>query len=127
MSLVFLIRSFEFDNKILCYFFTEPHQNVGRFLNTVLALHSLSSEANIITPLSLASDTFPLRNSSRSLEGLHYRPDIAYHTSAILAGTLDSLTLPWRLSSSGARHSMLDVVSGNSSANYCIPYSVLSC
>ena len=48
----------------------------------------MSVEANLLTPLSLATDTYPLRNSFRKIEGVNYNPDISYHTAAILASTL---------------------------------------
>ena len=68
--------------------FSEPMQNLGRFFNTALALRSMSVEANLLTPLSLATDTYPLRNSFRKLDGVNYNPDLAYHTAAILASTM---------------------------------------
>jgi hypothetical protein len=109
-SVFYSIKSIRFNS--VTHFSTDPLQNLGRFLNTTLAVRSFSQEANLVTPLSLSSDTFPLRNSFRTLNGVRYRPDLAYHTSAVLASTLDSLTLPWRMKTSRSRHSIHDLLSG---------------
>jgi hypothetical protein len=40
--------------------------------------------------------TFPLKNNFRQLPLLKYQPQLHYHTSAILASAIDTVTLPWR-------------------------------
>jgi hypothetical protein len=85
---------------------------LGRFLNTTLAFRSLALESNLVTPLSLSTDIFPLKNSFRQFDDLTFRPDVAYHSSAILATTLDCITLPWRMKNARTRHSMFDVIAG---------------
>lgn len=46
--------------------------------------------------MSLSKDTFPLKNNFRQLPLLNYQPQNHYHTSAILASAIDTVTLPWR-------------------------------
>ena len=76
----------------------------------------MSQDSNLVTPLSCSSDTFPLKNGFRHFDDIIFRPEVAYHSSALLATSLDSITLPWRLKNARSRHSMLDVISGL--ANY---------
>ena len=61
-----------------------------------MTIRGLSAVCSLVTPLSLAQDTFPVKNNFRQLPFLKYQPQNPYHTSAIVAGTMDILTLPWR-------------------------------
>ena len=70
--------------------------NLSQFLNTALTIKSLSGTCSLLTPMSLSKDTFPLKNNFRQLPLLNYQPQNHYHTSAILASAIDTVTLPWR-------------------------------
>lgn len=70
--------------------------NLSQFLNTALTLKNLSGTCSLLTPMSLSKDTFPLKNNFRQLPLLNYQPQNHYHTSAILASAIDTVTLPWR-------------------------------
>ena len=59
-------------------------------------MRGLSATCCLVTPLSLSKDTFPLKNNSRQSSFLNYHPQNLYHTSAILAAAIDTMTLPWR-------------------------------
>jgi len=72
------------------------------FLNSALTCHGLATgPCGLTSPLSLLKDTFPIMKTGndhvRSL-GLssEFQPQLAYHSSSILASALDTLTLPWR-------------------------------
>lgn len=71
-------------------------KTTGKALNFALASNDLMRHCDLLTPMSLALDTFPLRAETRPIWGLNYRSDSSYHTSSVLAMSLDSLTLPWR-------------------------------
>lgn len=76
-------------------------------LNTALTLRGLAETCSLVTPLSLAKDTFPLGGHSaghRLVSGLNYNHCMDYQSSAVLALAADTMSLPWRLkrASSGA-------------------------
>jgi len=72
-------------------------QCTSKMLNMALTMKSLSENCHLITPLSLSTDTFPLRGiETRPVPTFNYKADLHYHTSALLALGLDTLTLPWR-------------------------------
>ena len=83
--------------------------NLCQFLNTALTVKGLSGTCSLVTPISLAKDTFPIKGNFRKFPHLRYRTDLAYHTSAILAATVDTTTLPWRSRRNGLE--MVEVVS----------------
>ena len=56
----------------------------------------MSATSSLLTPLSLSKDTFPLKNNFRQIPLCNYDPFSNYHTSAILASAIDTMTLPWR-------------------------------
>ena len=72
-----------------------------RAVNTVLTTDSLLSYSSTLLPLSLQNSVkFPY---------LSYKPGLLYHTSAILAASLDCATMPYRLDANPASMScMLD-------------------
>ncbi len=104
--------------------------NSARFLNAVLGSSALlTCEAvTLMTPLSLAEDTFVLPvGRRRAFPRLNYESASSYHTSAILATALDGMTLPWR-STSRSEVRMAEVASGLSAsgrrvaaAEICLP------
>jgi len=70
--------------------------NLSQFLNTALAYKGLTGSCDLVTPLSLSKDTFPLNNNFRRIPMIDYQTHSKYHTSAILAAAVDTITLPWR-------------------------------
>jgi hypothetical protein len=108
-SLVNLLAD-EYASKCTVAFTTSPPAyaeysaaaNSSRFLNTVLTADAFAdcSAVSIVTPLSLAADTFVLPGGqTRDFSQLTYSPDSNYHTSAILAAAYDNVTMPWRSTS----------------------------
>lgn len=79
-----------------------------RFLNTVLSFESLLDNSSLVTPLSVKETFMPSSSSHRFYQGLQFNPELHYHSSAILAAGLDTLTLPWR--SRSATTSVHDVI-----------------
>jgi len=77
--------------------------------NSTLLISSLL-EDGLVTPLSLAQDWFPLQTRTNQISSLQYNPDLDYHTSCILASTIDTATLAYRQQNSLTR--MPDVVYG---------------
>lgn len=75
---------------------------LSMFLNGALAVHGLTGSCGLTSPLSLLKDTFPLLKTGSDhvrqfgSTGGGYQPQLSYHSSALIAGTLDTLTLPWR-------------------------------
>ena len=125
-SLVELLAD-EYSTKSAISFATSPatysrhsvQENSARFLNTVLttAAHcgGDSTSMSVLTPLSLAADTFVLPGMEpRRFGRLDYSGGSHYHTSAILATALESVTLPWRSSSKKSR--MSEVATGISAS-----------
>lgn len=70
-------------------------RNGLRMVGSVLSLSGLM-ESDLITPMSLGREWFPLHGKIRSIENVDYDPSLDYHTSGILALALDTLSLPWR-------------------------------
>ena len=70
--------------------------NLSQFLNTALTYKGLTGSCGLVTPLSLSKDTFPIKNNYRRIPMINYQTQNNYHTSAILAAAVDTITLPWR-------------------------------
>lgn len=111
----------EYGNKTILNFSTSPcayEEYSGvlgstRLLNTLLTLNGQLEGSTLNTPLSLAKDTFVLPNSHRSVPWIKYKPNLMYHSSAILASALDSMTLPWRMNESRSRQTRIyDLANG---------------
>lgn len=86
-------------------------QALTKLLNIALTVKSAAEHCDLMTPLSLATDTFHTRRmETRLCSSVQYRQDLHYHTSAVLALGLDTLSMPWR---------MLD-------SNYVSPWEVCS-
>ena len=81
-----------------------PGANSSRFLNTLLSLGAQCSpglanaNSTLVSPLSLARDTFVLPGQQSLSLGasVNYAPERDYHTSAVLAAALDTVSMPWR-------------------------------
>jgi len=67
----------------------------SRLANSTLSISRLL-DGGLVTPLSLASDWFPLHGRTTALKNIDYNPDLLYHSSAILASVLDTITLVYR-------------------------------
>jgi len=67
---------------------------VHRVANTTSAFHALATHCNVVVPLNCGS-SFYANDRLKQLPYLNLKP-IYYHTSAVLASALDSLTSPYR-------------------------------
>ncbi|XP_070806988.1 LOW QUALITY PROTEIN: protein misato homolog 1 [Pituophis catenifer annectens] len=74
-----------------------PHRHFYRLMNTALGIVRLSSQSSLFCPLSLNGRLGLKLDGPVSLPYLQYKPSLDYHTSAILATALDTLTIPYRL------------------------------
>lgn len=70
-----------------------------RIINSALAYDNLCTHSSLFVPASLASGLWRIMEEPVSFPFLNYTA-FPYHTSAILASTLDTLSLPYRLESS---------------------------
>ncbi|KAM3824895.1 protein misato homolog 1 [Vipera latastei] len=77
-----------------------PHRNFYRLMNMALGIVRLSSYSSLFCPLSLNENLGLKLEGPVSLPYVHYEPSLDYHTSAILATALDTLTVPYRLQTS---------------------------
>lgn len=81
--------------------FTNPDHNSHHILNTALCYQKLPSFSSLFIPLSLSSSAWLSRPSAhisyRKFPNAIYKPNLDYHTSAILAACLENSTLPYRL------------------------------
>ncbi|XP_070622581.1 protein misato homolog 1 [Erythrolamprus reginae] len=77
-----------------------PHRSFYRLMNTALGIARLSSQSSLFCPLSLNGSLGLKPGSPVALPYLRYEPSLDYHTSAILATALDTLTIPYRLQAS---------------------------
>ncbi|XP_059093564.1 protein misato homolog 1-like [Tigriopus californicus] len=84
-----------------------------RLLNTLLNLNAQLEGSTLVTPLTLAKDTFVLPGGHRPVPWVQYKPNSMYHSSAILGSALDSMTLPWRMNERRARQTRIyDLANG---------------
>ncbi|XP_022105673.1 protein misato homolog 1-like [Acanthaster planci] len=84
-----------------------------RLINSVLAFQRLSEQSSLLLPLSLASSLWRKVGSPVKFQHIHYKPSLAYHTSAILASCLDTATLPYRVVDDPISLSVLTEALGN--------------
>uniref|UniRef100_A0A674JZY0 Protein misato homolog 1 n=1 Tax=Terrapene triunguis TaxID=2587831 RepID=A0A674JZY0_9SAUR len=92
---------------ILTWGLTPVIRNVGvswkdfyRLMNTVLGIVHLSSHSSLFCPLSLNGSLGLKPEAPVTLPYVHYDASLNYHSSAILATALDTLSAPYRLHSS---------------------------
>ncbi|XP_075763967.1 protein misato homolog 1 isoform X1 [Pelodiscus sinensis] len=71
-----------------------------RLMNTVLGIVHLSSHSSLFCPLSLSGSLGLRPEAPVTLPYAHYEASLNYHSSAILATALDTLSVPYRLQSS---------------------------
>ncbi|XP_028566875.2 protein misato homolog 1 isoform X2 [Podarcis muralis] len=84
-----------------------PQRNFYRLMNTVLAMVHLSSHSSLFCPLSLYGSLGLRPAPPITLPYVHYEAALDYHTSAILATALDTVTVPYRLQASAISMSHL--------------------
>lgn len=73
-----------------------------RVANTALTFASLIDSSSLFLPLSTMETSWRDLKNPRHFPGLQYLPDNLYHTSAILASYLDTITLKYRLNNASA-------------------------
>lgn len=69
-----------------------------RIINSALAYDGLSTHSSLFVPVSLAKSLWKSLGQPVEFPHLNYKPS-SYHTSAIIASALDTLSLPYRLDS----------------------------
>ncbi|XP_061461962.1 protein misato homolog 1 isoform X2 [Rhineura floridana] len=84
-----------------------PQRNFYRLLNTVLGVVHLSSHSALFCPLSLNGSLGLRPEPPVALPYVNYDATLDYHTSAILATALDTITAPYRLQTSAISMSHL--------------------
>ncbi|KAM6037836.1 protein misato homolog 1 isoform 2-T2 [Theristicus caerulescens] len=75
-------------------------KNFYRLMNTALGIVHLSSHSSLFCPLSLSGSLGIKPQPPVTFPYINYDASLNYHSSAILAAALDTLTAPYRLSSS---------------------------
>lgn len=68
-----------------------------RLVNIVLSLEELSQHANMFVPLCTGEKGWRKPGSPRAFEHINYNPEFYYHSSALLASALDTLSQKFRL------------------------------
>jgi len=71
-------------------------QRTTRLLTQALSLRHHAESSSLLVPLSLASSICKKIGPPVTLDLLDYKPELDYHTSAILASALDTASLPYR-------------------------------
>ncbi|KAG8541207.1 hypothetical protein GDO81_029456, partial [Engystomops pustulosus] len=79
----------------------DPCTAVYQLVNCVLALGPLCSQSSFFCPLSVSSSLGRRPGASAAFPQLLYNAALPYHSSAVLALALNTLTAPYRMSSSG--------------------------
>jgi len=81
--------------------------NLYRLLNTALSYERIYPYSSVLLPLSMKTKLARKPGPPVVLPYLNYKPELSYHTSAVLAASLDSCTLPYRMNSGGTMMSAL--------------------
>ncbi|KAK7116070.1 protein misato homolog 1-like [Littorina saxatilis] len=71
-------------------------QRATRILNSALCMASCCLDSSVYVPLSLATSLWRNLGAPQNFPHLTYNCDLHYHTSAVLAASLDTMTLPLR-------------------------------
>ncbi|KAK4807568.1 hypothetical protein QYF61_003357 [Mycteria americana] len=80
----------------------ESQKNFYRLMNTALGIVHLSSHSSLFCPLSLSGSLGIKPQPPVTFPYINYDASLNYHSSAILAAALDTLTAPYRLGASQA-------------------------
>ncbi len=90
---IFAILPFpSFDNQ-------QKENKMSRMINTSFTLKTLLEDQSDVMalPISLSESFFASSKSKYvDLQAVNFQPNLHYHTSAVLASLIDSVTLPWR-------------------------------
>ncbi|KAM9214899.1 protein misato homolog 1 isoform 2-T2 [Leptosomus discolor] len=78
----------------------DSQKNFCRLMNTALGIVHLSSHSSLFCPLSLSGSLGLKPQPPVTFPYINYDASLNYHSSAILAAALDTLTAPYRLCSS---------------------------
>ncbi|XP_055648344.1 protein misato homolog 1 isoform X1 [Falco peregrinus] len=78
----------------------DAQKNLYRLMNTALGIVRLSSHSSLFCPLSLSGSLGIKPQPPVAFPYINYNASLNYHSSAILAAALDTLTAPYRLHSS---------------------------
>lgn len=100
-----------------------------RAINMALSVASLSELSSLFAPLSCAVSNWPETTDYRKFQHLDYEPSKLFHSSAVLASALDTLTLLYRLRENQSRLADLTRrlnVGGRCSAaaSLCFPFAM---
>ncbi|XP_014666318.1 PREDICTED: protein misato homolog 1-like [Priapulus caudatus] len=68
-----------------------------RTVNSILSLVKLASHSSLTVPLSLMSDLVKPTAAPLSLPHINYKAELPYHSSAVLAAALDTVSLLYRV------------------------------
>ncbi|XP_068778451.1 protein misato homolog 1 isoform X2 [Struthio camelus] len=79
---------------------TGREKDFYRLMNTALGIVHLSSQSSLFCPLSLSGSLGIKSEPPITFPYINYDASLNYHSSAILAAVLDTLTVPYRLSTS---------------------------
>ncbi|XP_033107538.1 protein misato homolog 1-like [Anneissia japonica] len=74
-----------------------PKHDSQHTINAALAFQNLAESSSLFTPVSLAETLWRKPGPPINFQNLVYKPNLNYHTSAILASVLDTATLSLRL------------------------------
>ncbi|XP_063276463.1 protein misato homolog 1 isoform X2 [Prinia subflava] len=75
----------------------DPRKSFYRLMNTALGIAHLSRHSSLFCPLSLSGSLGIKPEPPVTFPYIKYEPSLNYHSSAILAAALDTLTAPYRL------------------------------
>ncbi|XP_054662041.1 protein misato homolog 1 isoform X2 [Grus americana] len=78
----------------------DSQKNFYRLMNTALGIVHLSSHSSLFCPLSLSGSLGIKPQPPVTFPYINYDASLDYHSSAVLAAALDTLTAPYRLCSS---------------------------
>ncbi|XP_041099061.1 protein misato homolog 1 [Polyodon spathula] len=109
---------------------TSPVKDVFHLLNSVLGMVSLSNHSSLFCPLSLRGGLGRRPPPHITFPHLQYDPSLWYHSSAVLATALETLTLPYRTVQDGATMGQLAdslAVSGRKVVTACgaVPFPMM--
>ncbi|XP_068934190.1 protein misato homolog 1 isoform X2 [Petaurus breviceps papuanus] len=82
------------------YTLGEPQKNFYRLFNTALGLVNMAAHSSLVCPLSLGGGLGLRPEPPVTFPHLRYDVTLPYHSSALLATALDTITVPYRLCSS---------------------------
>ncbi|XP_032700984.1 protein misato homolog 1 isoform X2 [Lontra canadensis] len=82
------------------YSLREPQKNIYRLLNTAFGLVHMSAHSSLVCPLSLGRSLGLRPEPPVTFPHLDYDATLPFHCAAVLATTLDTVTVPYRLRSS---------------------------